>query len=119
MVINWSGLDDKEKHQLMPTLLTTENWILLTQPLGESNKPQTRFHEAKLVARTHVENSRHKGWWREKKRRTSHTLHDNSSVDEHKRLDSGSYTHNHPGSLRSRELERHPLLRNGRPRKNT
>ena len=46
MVINWSGLDDQEKLDLIPTLSTTDNWILLTQPLGDSNKTQPPFREA-------------------------------------------------------------------------
>jgi len=37
-VINWPGLNDKEKAELIPTLLTTDNWILLTHPQGASNK---------------------------------------------------------------------------------
>ena len=39
MVINWPGLNDKERSELIPTLSTTDNWILLTHPLGASNKP--------------------------------------------------------------------------------
>jgi len=62
IVINWSGLDGEEKQQLIPTLSTTENWILLTQILGESNRTQPPFREAKLVARFNRKNSRHKGW---------------------------------------------------------
>jgi len=62
MVIKWSGLDGKEKHELIPTLSTT---ILLTQPLGGSNKPQPPFQEAKLVARPDEKSNTHKGWWRE------------------------------------------------------
>jgi len=38
MVINWSGLTDIEKTELTPTLSTTNNWILLTHPLGAKNK---------------------------------------------------------------------------------
>jgi len=38
-VINWSGLDEKEKLDLISTLAVTDNWILLTYPLGASNKP--------------------------------------------------------------------------------
>ena len=67
MVIKCWGLDDEEKQQLMPTLSTTENCILLTQPLGDSNKPQPPLREAKLVARADGKNNRHKGWWREGK----------------------------------------------------
>jgi len=37
--INWWGLDDKEKLNLTPTLSATDNWILLTHPLGTSKKP--------------------------------------------------------------------------------
>jgi len=51
----------------MPTLSTTASWILFTQPLGDSNKPQPPFREAKLVAMADGKNSRHKGWWREGK----------------------------------------------------
>ena len=36
MVINWPGLNDKEKTELIPTLSTTDNWILLTHPQGAS-----------------------------------------------------------------------------------
>jgi len=57
----------EEKQQLMPTLSTTDNWILLTHLLKESNKILLPFREAKLVARSEVQNSRHKGWWREGK----------------------------------------------------
>jgi len=38
MVINWPGLNDKEKTELIPTLSTTDNWILLTHPRGTKNK---------------------------------------------------------------------------------
>jgi len=67
MVINWSRLDDEKKQQLMPTLSTTENWILLTpgQQLGKSNKLQPPFQEAKLVARAHWKKSKHYCWWQE------------------------------------------------------
>jgi len=67
MVINWSGLDGKEKLDLIPTLAATDNWILLTRPLGASNKPQPPFREAQLVARADGKCSRHKDWWRERK----------------------------------------------------
>jgi len=66
-VINWSGLDDREKLDLIPTLSSTDNWILLTHPLGASNKTQPPFREAQLVARADGKCSRHKGWWREGK----------------------------------------------------
>jgi len=67
IVINWSGLDDKEKLDLIPTLSTTDNGFLLTQPLGVSNETQPPSREAKLVARADGKSSRHKGWWREGK----------------------------------------------------
>jgi len=41
-VINWSGLDNREKLDLIPTLSATDNWILLTHALGTSNKTQPR-----------------------------------------------------------------------------
>ena len=37
-VINWSGLDDKEKRDLIPALTSADNWILLTHPSGANNK---------------------------------------------------------------------------------
>jgi len=67
MIFNWSGLDNQEKLDLFPNLSTTDNWILLTQLQGASNKTQPRFREAKLVARADGKNSRHNGWWREGK----------------------------------------------------
>jgi len=74
-VINWSGLDDKEKLDLIPTLSATESWILLTNPLGASNKTQPPFRKAPLVARADRKCSRHKGWWREgKDKLTTHSL---------------------------------------------
>jgi len=66
-VIKWAGLNGEEKQQLMPILSTTDNWILLTHQLGESNETLPPFREAKLVAKAEGENSRHKGWWRERK----------------------------------------------------
>jgi len=38
-VIKLSGLEEKEKLHLIPTLSATDNWILLTQPLGVTTKP--------------------------------------------------------------------------------
>jgi len=67
MVIDWSGIDDKEKLDLIPNLCATDNWILLTQPLGASNKTQAPFREAQLVARADRKSSRHKGWWQKGK----------------------------------------------------
>jgi len=66
-VINWPGLNDSEKSELIPTLSTTDNWILLTHPLGASNKTQPPFRESQMVARADGKCSRHKGWWREGK----------------------------------------------------
>jgi len=60
-VINWSGLDDKEKLDLIPALTATDNWILLTLPLRANNKTQPPFREAQLVARADGKCSRRKG----------------------------------------------------------
>jgi len=67
MVINWPGLDDKEKTELIPTLSTTDNWILLTHPLRAKNKSQPPLGESQKIARAEGKCSRHKGWWREGK----------------------------------------------------
>jgi len=45
-VINWPGLNDKEKTELIPTLTSTDNWILLTHPLGAKNKSQPPLAES-------------------------------------------------------------------------
>jgi len=67
MVINWPGLNDKEKAELIPTLSTTDDWILLTHPLGTRNKSQPPFGESQKIARANGKCSRHKWWWREAK----------------------------------------------------
>jgi len=86
-VINWSGLDEKEKLDLIPTLTASDNWILLTQPLGASNKTHPPFREAQWIARADGKCSRHKG--------ISHTLHDNGSMDQHQRKDTRDNTDGH------------------------
>ena len=67
MVINWPGLKDREKTELIPTLSATDNWILLTHPLGTKNKSQPHLAESLRIARAEGKCSRHKGWWREGK----------------------------------------------------
>jgi len=67
MVINWPGLNDKEKTELIPTLSTTDNSFLLTHPLGAKNKSQPPLGESHRIARAEGKCSRHKGWWREGK----------------------------------------------------
>ena len=67
MVINWPGLTDMEKTELVLTLSTTDNWILLTHPLGAKNKSQPPLQESQRIARADGKCSRHKGWWREGK----------------------------------------------------
>jgi len=68
IVINWPGLTDMEKTQLVLTLSTTDNWILLTHhPLGAKNKSQPPLKESQRIARAEGKCSRHKGWWREGK----------------------------------------------------
>ena len=63
MVINWH----MEKTELSHTLFTTNNWILLTHPLGAKNKSQPPLKESLMIARAEGKCSRHKGWWREGK----------------------------------------------------
>jgi len=67
MVINWPGLNDEEKTELIPTLSATDDWILLTHPLGTKNKSQPPFADLLRIARADGKCSRHKGWWREGK----------------------------------------------------
>jgi len=66
-VIKWPGLNDKEKAELIPTLSTTDNWILLTHAQGARNKTQHPCRKSQMVARADGKCSRHKGWWREGK----------------------------------------------------
>jgi len=75
MVINWPGLNDKEKTELIPTFSSTDNWILLTYPLGAKNKSQPPLAESQRVARAEGKCSRHKGWWCEGKNESaSHSM---------------------------------------------
>jgi len=67
MIINWPGLNNKEKSELIPTLFITDNWIILTHPPGTRNKSQPSFKESQRIARAEGKCSRHKGWWREGK----------------------------------------------------
>jgi len=67
MVINWPGLTDKEKTELILILSTTNNWILLTHTLGAKNKSQPPLKESQRIARADGKCSRHKGWCREGK----------------------------------------------------
>jgi len=69
------GLNDKEKSELIPTLSSTDNWILLTHPLGAKNKSQPPLAESPRIARAEGKCSRHKGWWREgKDKLASHSM---------------------------------------------
>jgi len=61
MVINWPGLNDNEKEELIPTLSTTNNWILLTHPQGSNNKFWPPFGESQRIAMANGKCSRHKG----------------------------------------------------------
>jgi len=56
-----------EKSELIPTLLITDNWILLTHPLRTGHKSQPPFKESQRIARAQGKCSRHKRWWREGK----------------------------------------------------
>ena len=67
MVINWPGPTDMEKTELSYILSTTNDWILLTHPLGAKNKSQPPLKESLMIARAEGKCSRHKGWWREGK----------------------------------------------------
>ena len=67
IIINWPGLTDVEKTELIPTFSTTDNWILLIHPLGAKNKFQPPLQESQRIARADGKCSRHKGWWREGK----------------------------------------------------
>ena len=67
MIINWPGLKDKEKPELIPTLSITDNWILLTHPLGTRNKSQPPFKKSQRIARAEGKCSRQKVWWHEGK----------------------------------------------------
>ena len=53
--------------ELIPTLSLTDNWILLTHPIGDKNKSQPPLAELQGIARAEGKCSRHKGWWREGK----------------------------------------------------
>jgi len=65
--LSWPGQNDQKKAELIPTLSTTDNRILLTHQLGTRNKSQPPFKESQRIARAEGKCSRHKGCWREGK----------------------------------------------------
>jgi hypothetical protein len=67
MVIKLPGLTEEAKTELIPTLSTTDNWILLTHSLEAKNESQPPLKESQRIARADSKCSQHKGWWREGK----------------------------------------------------
>jgi len=64
VVVNWSGLSDLERTELVPTLLATNNWILLTPLLGSAKSVYPPFpHGARRIFLTKGNASREKHWW--------------------------------------------------------
>ena len=59
-VINWGGLNKTEQQQLEPLLTTTENCVLLDQPLGKKITAFAPFRGAKIVASAGGGKIRHK-----------------------------------------------------------
>ena len=66
-VINWEGLEEIERSQIQLLLTTSNDWVLITPPLGKKDTSPPPFRGAKMVARASGKASRHKGWWREGK----------------------------------------------------
>ena len=100
MVINWSGLTDKEKTELTPTLSTTDNSILLTHPLGAKNKSQPLLKKSQRIARADGKCSQHKGWWREGKDELATHSIENGSLDKYKRPNHRGHPYSLTGSPR-------------------
>jgi len=50
----------RKKAELIPTLSTTDNWILLTHPQGASNKSQPPLGKSQRIARADSKCSWHK-----------------------------------------------------------
>jgi len=119
MVIDWPGLTDKEKTELIPTLSTTDNWIFLTHPLGAKNKSQPPLEESQRIARADGKCSRYKGWWREgKDELATHSMTTEVwistrgriseatriALQEHKRPDFRGYPYSLAGSPRQEDM---------------
>ena len=65
IIVNWSGLDSLEHAENTPTSAYTDNWIILTHPLGpEKTITLPILAGAKRILYTTEKASRHKGWWR-------------------------------------------------------
>jgi len=65
IIVNWNGLDASEQSDIIPILLATTNWILLTHPLGSPKSITPPFPSgARRVLHTKGNACREKGWWK-------------------------------------------------------
>jgi len=65
IMVNWSGLNDLERTNIVPTLMTTNNWILLTHPLGSVKSITPPFSDgARRILHIKGNASREKRWWK-------------------------------------------------------
>ena len=109
----------REKPELTPTLSTTDNWILLTHPLGAKNKSQPPLKESLMIARAEGKCSPHKEWWREgKDELDNHPMTTEVWISTRGRIPEATRIALQK-ALEEDNKKRHSLLWKGRPRGNT
>ena len=65
IIVNWSGLDAQEQAEITPLLASTDNWIILTHPLGPEKAITPPIPVgAKRILQTKGKASRERGWWK-------------------------------------------------------
>ena len=65
IIVNWNGLDASEQSDIIPTLLSKNDWILLTHPLGSPKSITPPFPSgAQRILHTKGHAGREKGWWK-------------------------------------------------------
>jgi len=65
VIVNWSVLDPSEQAEITPTLASTDNWIILTHPLGPEKTITPPIPAgAQRILLSKGKPSRERGWWR-------------------------------------------------------
>ena len=65
VIVNWSVLDPSEQAEITPTLASTDNWIILTHPLGPEKTITPPIPAgAQRILHSKGKPSRERGWWR-------------------------------------------------------
>ena len=65
VIVNWIGLDPSEQAEITPTLVSTDNWIIFTYPLGPEKTATPPIPTgAQEIPHTKGKAGRERGLWR-------------------------------------------------------